>query len=117
MAYTYKTFRGNMHKKSTYEFLSGHGDFFPLSIVPVILNGKCDSSFENAFYAVVADGNPVCIFSKIFNDRLRTMEWLFTVRNPFLVIAGVKQFLESIMIFVWLCRTMELKLFFSPKPF
>ena len=50
---------------------------------------------------MIADSNSMCIFSKIVNDRLGTIEGFLAVRDPFFFIAGVKKFFESIVVAIF----------------
>lgn len=96
----HKTPGRNMHQKPPDEFLPGKCEFLPLPMVFVILHSKRNRGIRHTLYAVVAYGNPVGIFAKIFDNRLRTTKWLLAIRNPFFGIAGVQKLFESIMIFV-----------------
>ena len=88
----------DMHQKTSDEFDTGKGKFFPLPFVPVIFHGKCDGFFVHTDDPVVTDRNPMGILSEIFNDRLGTMKCLFAIRNPLCTITGIQQFLEGIVI-------------------
>ena len=96
----HKTPGRNMHQKSPDEFLPGKGEFLPLPMAFVILHSKRNRGIRHTLYAVVAYGNSVGVFAKIFDNRLRTTKWLLAIRNPFFGIAGVQKLFESIMIFV-----------------
>lgn len=105
-----KTFWRYMHQKPSYKFNAGKGKFFPLSFVPVIFYRKSNVSIVHADDAVIADGNPMGILSKVINHRLCTVKSFLTVRNPFCVITGIYKFFELIMITVFFCCSMKLKL-------
>ena len=67
--------------------------------------------------AVIADSDPMGIFSEIINHRLCTVKSFLTVRNPFCVITGIYKFFECIMITVFFCCSMKLKLICIPEIF
>ena len=87
-----------MHKKSADKFNAGNGKFFPLTFFSVIFYIVGDSIFIHADNTVVANDNPVGVFSKVVNNGLSTIKGFLAVGNPFLVITNVQQFLESIMV-------------------
>ena len=89
-----KAFWWHMHQKPSYEFDTGKNQLFPLSFVPVIFYRKSDGFIIHADNAVIADGNPMGIFSKVINHRLCTVKSFLTIRNPFCTITGIKQFFE-----------------------
>ena len=113
----YKMFWWYMHQKSPNEFYTGKCAFLPFTFIAVIFHWKGDIFFIHTDDPVVAYGNPVCIFTKIINDRLSTIKGLFAVWYPFSRITAVNQFLESIMVSVLFCRTVEFKFFCLPKLF
>ncbi len=78
-----KTFWRYMHQKPSYKFNAGKGKFFPLSFVPVIFYRKSNVSIVHADDAVIADGNPMGILSKVVNHRLCAVKRFLTIRNPF----------------------------------
>lgn len=96
------------------EFFPGKGKFCPLPFIFIILNRKGDLRVCHTFYAVVADGNPVSILAQIFDNGFRTTKRLFTIRDPFLRIARVQKFFESIMIFVGFSSAVECQPFVRP---
>ena len=71
-----------MHQKTSYEFDTGKGQFFPLPFVPVIFHRKSDGSIIHTDDAMIANSNPMGIFSKIINHRLCTMKGFLTIRDP-----------------------------------
>ena len=79
-----------MHKKSADEFNTGNGKFFPIAFFAIIFHIISNGILIHADEAMIADGNPVCIFSKIVNYRLCTIKGFFTMRNPFFVVTGVE---------------------------
>ena len=56
-----------MHKKSPYKFNSTYSKFLPFAFITVVFNGKCDIFTIDANDSVVAYGNPMSIFAKVFN--------------------------------------------------
>ena len=64
-----KTFWRYMHQKPPYEFNTGNGQFFPLSFVSVIFYRKSNVFIVHADDAVITDGNPMGILSKVVNHR------------------------------------------------
>lgn len=64
-----KTFGWYMHQKTPYKFNTGKCQFFPLSFIPVILDRKSNIFIVHADDAVIADGNPMGILSKVVNHR------------------------------------------------
>ena len=101
---------GHMHQKTPYKFNAGNGQFLPLSFFPVILNRKSNIFIIHMDDAVIADSDPMGILSKVINHRLCTVKSFLTVRNPFCVITGIYKFFEFIMITVFFCCSMKLKL-------
>lgn len=96
-----KTFWRYMHQKPSYKFNAGKGKFFPLSFVPVIFYRKSNVSIVHADDAVIADGNPMGILSKVVNHRLCAVKRFLTIRNPFRIITEINQFFERIMVTVF----------------
>lgn len=92
-----KPFRRNMHQKPSYEFNSGKGHVFPLSLVSVVLDRKYNIAIFDALDSVIADCNSVRILSKILDNGLRTVKSLFAIRLPFLCVEMVQKFLECIV--------------------
>ena len=90
MAYPDKTLRRDVHQESADKFLTGDRQFLPLPLIFIIFDSKCNGRIRHAFDAVITDGDPMRVFAKVFDDRLRTMERLLTVRNPFFCIAGIQ---------------------------
>ena len=78
-----------MHKKSADKFNAGNGKFFPLTFSPVIFYIEGDSIFIHADNTVVANDNPVGVFSKVVNNGLCSVEGFLAVGNPVLFIAKV----------------------------
>ena len=78
-----KAFWWHMHQKPSYEFDTGKNQLFPLSFVPVIFYRKSDGFIIHADNAVIADGNPMGIFSKVINHRLCTVKSFLTIRKLF----------------------------------
>ena len=62
-----KTSGWHMHQKTPYKFNSRNGQFLPLSFLPVILNRKSNIFIAHMDDAVIADSNPMGIFSEIIN--------------------------------------------------
>lgn len=85
-----------MHQKTPYKFNAGNGQFLPLSFFPVILNRKSNIFIIHMDDAVIADGDPMGILSKVINHRLCTVKSFLTVRNPFCVVTGIYKFFELI---------------------
>lgn len=112
-----KTFWWHMHQKTSYEFNTGKSQFFPLSFVPVIFYRKSYGFIIHADDAVIADSNPMGILSKVINHRLCAVKSFLTIRDPFRIITGIKQFFERIMVTVFFSSSMKLKLIRIPKIF
>ena len=112
-----KTFWRYMHQKPSYKFNAGKGKFFPLSFVPVIFYRKSNVSIVHADDAVIADGNPMGILSKVVNHRLCAVKRFLTIRNPFRIITEINQFFERIMVTVFFGSSMKLKLISIPEMF
>ena len=112
-----KTFWRYMHQKPSYKFNAGKGKFFPLSFVPVIFYRKSNVSIVHADDAVIADGNPMGILSKVVNHRLCAVKRFLTIRNPFRIITEINQFFERIMVTVFFGSSMKLKLISIPEIF
>src|SRR5699024_10508711 len=87
MPNSYKTLWGDMHQKTSYEFDTGKGQFFPLPFVPVI------------------------------NHRLCTVKGFLTIRDPLRRVTGIKQFFECIMVTVFFGCSMKRKPVGLPKVF
>ena len=85
-----KAFWWYMHKESTDEFNARNGKFFPITFLAIVFHIVSNRIFIHADDTVIADGNPMCIFSKIVNYRLCTIKGFFTMRNPFFVVTGVE---------------------------
>ena len=71
MPYSDEPFWRNMHQETAYELFSGDSDFFPLPMVFIILGSEGNSAACHAFDPVVADSDPMGIFTKIPNYGLR----------------------------------------------
>ena len=112
-----KTFWRYVHQKPSYKFNTGKGQFFPLSFVPVIFYRKSDGFIIHTDDAMIANSNPMGVFSKIINHRLCTVKSFLAARNPFCIITGIHQLFESIMITIFFCTSMELKLICIPEIF
>lgn len=78
-----------MHKESADKFNTGQGMLFPPVFFPVILHIKGNGIFVHANDAVVADGNPMSIFSKIVDNGLGTVKGFLAVGNPVFFITDV----------------------------
>ena len=111
----YKTLWRHMHQKMPYKFNAGKSPFFPLSFIPVVFYRKSNVFIVHADDAVIADGNPMGILSKIINHRVSPIKSLLTIRNPFRTITGIKQFFERIMVTVFFGSPMKLKLIRIPE--
>ena len=112
-----KTFWRHMHQKTPYEFNTGNAQLFPLSFVPVIFYRKSDGFIVYAYDAVIADGNPMGVLSKIINHRLCTVKGFLAIRNPFRSITGIKQLFECIMVTIFFSSAMKFKLVRIPEIF
>ena len=84
-----KAFWWYMHKKSANEFNTGNGKFFPIAFFAIIFHIISNGILIHADEAVIADGNPVCVFSKVVNNGLRTVEGFLAVGNPVFAITKV----------------------------
>ena len=65
-----------MHQEPADKLLTGNRDLLPLALVFIIFGSKCGGRIRHTFDAVIADGNPVCVFAKVPDDGLRAMERL-----------------------------------------
>ena len=79
-----------MHQEPADKLLTGNRDLLPLALVFIIFGSKCDGRIRHTFDAVIADGNPVCVFAKVPDDGLRAMERLLTVGYPFFFVTGIQ---------------------------
>lgn len=93
-----KALRRHMHQEPADKLHPEDRKVLPSLAIFIVLNRKGDRVFIHAGNPVVADGNPVGILPKVAYGRLRPIEGLFTVGNPFLFAAGVHQLLENIMV-------------------
>ena len=84
-----KAFGRHMHKKPADKFNAGDGKRFPLAFFPVILHIEGHSILVHTNDTMIADGNPVGIFPKVINNRLRTIKGFLAVGNPILFIASI----------------------------
>ena len=78
-----------MHKKPANKFNTGNGKFLPAAFFTVVFDIVSNGIFIHADDTVVADGNPVGVFSKVVNNGLCTVEGFFAMRNPVFVITKV----------------------------
>ena len=78
-----------MHKKSADKFNAGNGKFFPLTFSPVIFYIEGDSIFIHADNTVVANDNPVGVFSKVVNNGLCTIKGFLAMGNPVFLVTTV----------------------------
>lgn len=90
MAYPDKTLWRDMHQKSADKLLTGNRNLLPLALVFIIFCSKCDHRIRHAFDTIIADGNPVCVPSKVPDDGFRAMERLLTVGYPFFFVTGIQ---------------------------
>ena len=104
-----KTSGWHMHQKTPYKFNTRKCQFFPLSFLAVIPDRKSNIFIVHMDHAVIADSNPMGIFSEIINHRLCTVKSFLTVRNPFCIITGIYKLFECIMITVFFCCSMKLE--------
>lgn len=79
-----KTFWRHMHQKTPYEFNTGNGQLFPFSFVSVIFYKEGDGFIIHADNAVIADGNPMGILSKIIK-RLFGKDGVTVRKIPFVL--------------------------------
>lgn len=79
-----------MHQKPADEFFSGKCKVFPLTMVFVVLNRKCNRRVSHAFNTVVADGNPMGVLAEILNHGLCAIKWFLAVRNPFFTVTRIQ---------------------------
>lgn len=68
MAYPDKTLWRDMHQKPADKLLTRNRNLLPLALVFIIFGSKCDGRIRHTFDAVIADGNPVCVFAKVPDD-------------------------------------------------
>lgn len=78
-----------MHKKPANKFNTGNGKFLPVAFFSVVFDIVSNGIFIHADDTMVADGNPVGVFSKVVNNGLCTVEGFFAMRNPVFVITKV----------------------------
>ena len=112
-----KTLWWNVHKKSADKFNSGNGKFLPLTFFTIVFHIVGNSIFIHADNTVVADGNPVGVFSEIVNNGLSAIKGFLAVWNPLLFITNVQEFLEGVMVTILFAASMKLKLFLFPEGF
>ena len=103
-----------MHEESTDEFNSGNGVFFPLAFFTVVLYIVGNSIFIHANDTMITDSNSMCIFPKVIDNGLGTIEGFLAVGNPVFFVTDIQQFFESIMVTIFFTATMKLKLVFFP---
>ena len=84
-----KAFWRHMHKKSADKFNAGNGKFLPFTFFVVVFDIVSNCIFIHAYDTMVADGNPVGVFSEVVNNGLRTVEGILAMGNPVLFIAKV----------------------------
>ena len=84
-----KTSGRHMHQKSANKFNARNGKLFPLTFFPVIFYIVGNSIFIYEDNTVVAEGNPMGVFSKVVNNGLCSVEGFLAVGNPVLFIAKV----------------------------
>ena len=89
-----KAFWWYMHKKSADEFNSGNRMLLPSAFFTIIFYIITDSIFIHTDESVIADGNPVCIFSKIIDYRLCTIKSFLAMGYPVLFITDIQQFFK-----------------------
>ena len=106
-----------MHKKAADKFDTGNGIFLPPAFFPIVFHIVGNGILVHADNTMIADGNPVGVFSKVVNNGLCTVEGFLAVGNPVFVIANVQEFLERIMVTVLFTVSMKLKLFLFPEGF
>ena len=94
-----KTLRGNVHQKPAYEFFTGDGNFIPLALIFIILRCKGYRAVCHSFDPVVADRDPMGIFSQIPDHGFSAIKRFLAVRHPFFSVAEIQKFFESVMIF------------------
>lgn len=85
MAYSDKTLRRDMHQEPVDKLFTGDRYLFPPPLDFIFFKNKCNSRIRNAFDAVIADGNQMCVFAKVLDDRLRAMEGFLAVRAIFVL--------------------------------
>ena len=74
-----------------------------MSLIFVVLYSEGDFGISHGFDSVVAYGDTMRIFPKIFDDGLCSSERFLAVWNPLFNITGIEKFLKSIVIFEGLC--------------
>ena len=79
-----------MHQEPADKLLTGNRDLLPLPLILIILGSKCNGRIRHTCDAVITDGDPVCVFAKVTDDGLCTMERLLTVGYPFFFITGIQ---------------------------
>lgn len=78
-----KALRRHMHQEPADKLHPEDRKVLPSLAIFIVLNRKGDRVFIHAGNPVVADGNPVGILPEVAYGRLRPIEGLFTVGNPF----------------------------------
>ena len=78
-----------MHKKPANKYTTGNGKFLPVAFFSVVFDIVSNGIFIHADDTMVADGNPVGVFSKVVNNGLCTIKGFLTVGNPILFIASI----------------------------
>ncbi len=85
MAYPDKTLRRDMHQEPPDKLSARNSDLFPISLIFVVFDSKCNSRPCHAFDPVITDSNTVRVLAKVFDHRLCTTEWLLTIRYPLFI--------------------------------
>lgn len=79
-----------MHQEPADKLLTGNRHLLPPPLVFIIFGSERNGKTFYTFDAVITDSDSVCVFAKVLNDRLRTMERLLTVRDPFFLVIGIQ---------------------------
>ena len=89
-----------MHQKAADELDTIQGQLLPLAAASVILHLYGHGVFAHAEDAAVADCYPVRVTSEVMHHGLRSGKRLPDIRDPFLSITGIQQFLVFILVAV-----------------
>jgi hypothetical protein len=110
-------FGRDMHQKPPEELFAGDRDLFPLPLIFIIFGSEGNRAVCHRFDPIVADRDPMGIFSQVADNRFSAIKWLLTVRHPFFVVTGIQKFFENIMVAIRFCSAVKLKLSVFPQLF
>ena len=89
-----------MHQKPADKFNTGDGILLPPAFFTVVFHIEGNGILVNTNDTMIADGNPVGVFSQVVDNGLCTVKGFLTMRNPVFLITDVHKFLECIVVTV-----------------